>query len=109
MSAHESFEEFARAVHRHASGKWPVDIIMDGERVFYQRDDLYKWMMDARNDEGWPPEKVFVHLPSEVDGLPDRPYVPAKEVQTVTPAAVIAAVESVAPEYEGKFTYDDEE
>ena len=115
MENYDSFRSFSRAIKDRMESRYDCSVHMDemlldqteDTQVGFQRDDLYRFMLLIPNDQEWEPSKLYAYLPESIDQIADRPGVPVVEVETVSVDEVIKHMEKNAPEYEGKFEYDD--
>lgn len=105
-----SLKSFAEKVVDELPDKWNVEVdeqsieSTNGRQVGFRRDDLCSFIIEIP-DNSFPPEFVYVHIPSEVSSIPDRPGNPMLEVDpSVTD--VTQTIKNKIPEYEGEFEYD---
>lgn len=115
MSNYQSFKLFATDVVEEMESLDDCSIHMDermleqtnNRQVGFQRDDLYRFMLVLPHEESWMPSKLYAYVPEEIDTIADRPRVPVVEIESIEVSKVIGVVRDKAPEYSGKFEYDD--
>lgn len=105
-----SLKSFARKLANNLPEKWNVEVdeqsieSTNGHQAGFRRDDLCSFIIEVQ-DDSFPPESMYVHIPNEVSSIPDRPGNPMVEVKpSVT--NVTQTIRNKIPEYEGEFEYD---
>lgn len=108
----DSYAEYARAVHKALPDNWDTtideqSIKQEHNRIGFQRDDLYRFMLALSPNENWPAESIGLYLPDEIDQIADRPGVPVHHLEHPSIDAILVVLEHETPEYQGTFSYDE--